>query len=106
MLIVPIFALIFIGGSYFLANRFLPGPLAMKAVPWMAGAAFLGYLLLPFVLGTVLTLLKMPVRTVPIPVVIAIEVFGALGGASLVLQGYVRRHRRRKAEREAQSTAF
>jgi hypothetical protein len=96
---------IFIGGSYFFANRFLPSASALKATPWTAGAAFLGYFLAQFIAGLILALLGIPPETMALPL-IAVSLLGAFGGGALVLHGFVRRHRRRKAEREAQSAVF
>ena len=106
MLIIPIAALIFIGGSYFLANRFLPSPIALKATPWMAAAALLGYILAQFLVGALLTLLGISPSTVGVPLLIAVSLLGSLVGAGLVLRGFVRRRSRRKAESETQSTVF
>lgn len=106
MLIIPIVAVFFIGGSYFLATRFLPGPIAVKAMPWMAAAALLGYVLTQLLIGVVLQLAGMPLASVSIALLIAASLLGALGGAVLVLHGFVRRRRRRIAEKEARSSVF
>ena len=106
MLIIPIAALIFIGGSYLLATRFLPASKVMKAVPWMAAAALLSYFLTQFVAGIFIFLLGIPAATVPFPLWVMLSLLGAAAGAALVLNRFVRRHRRGKAERDAQAATF
>jgi hypothetical protein len=106
MLIIPIVVLIFIGGSYALAVRFLPTPMVMKAVPGMAGAAFLGYYLAQFLFAVILRLIGVTIGGLTLLLLIAVSLLGAVGCAALVLRVFVRRHRRLKAEREAQSAVF
>lgn len=106
LLIIPIAALIFIGGSYLMASRFLPAPMVLKPVPWMAGAALLGYFVAQFLFAVVLRLLGVSVATAGAALTIAVSLAGAAGAAALVLRGFVLRHRRRKAETKAQSTVF
>ena len=106
MLLIPSIALIFIGGSYVLANRFLPPNLAMKATPWMAGAAFASYYAVQFLAAVVAGMLFGRVPMEYLPVFIGISILGAIAGAVLVLRGFVKRHRRRKADREAQAASF
>jgi hypothetical protein len=109
MLIVPIIALIFIGVSYFFANRFLPPNLAMKATSWTAGGAFVSYFVAQFIGSVIAGIIFGPtIATVPafLPVMILISILGAIAGGALVLRGFVKRHRRRKADREAQATVF
>ena len=106
MLMIPIAALIFIGGSYFLANRFLPPNVASKAMPWMAATAFLSYFATQFAVGIVLALMGFHAGNLSVPLLIGVSLMGSLGGAWLVLNGFVRRHRRRKAEKAADATVF
>lgn len=106
MLIIPIAALIFIGGSYFLANRFLPPTVASKAMPWMAATAFASYFVTQFVASIILALLGFRLVDAPIPIIVGLSLIGSLGGAWLVLNGFVRRHRRRKAEKAAEAGLF
>lgn len=106
MLIVPIIALIYIGGSYVAANRFLPPNLAMKAVPWMAGVAFAAYFVTQFVAAVIAGMLFGPNSVQHLGVFIVISFLGSIAAAGLVLRLFVRRHRRRKADREAQATVF
>ena len=109
MLIVPIIALIFIGVSYFFANRALPPKLVMKATTWTAGAAFVSYYVAQIVASIIATLIFGAAVTTSmemLPVFIGISILGAIGGGALVLRGFVLRYRRRKADREAQATVF
>lgn len=106
MLMIPIAALIFIGGSYVLANRFLPPNVASKAMPWMAATAFLSYFATQLVVGVVLALLGLTAGNLSVPLIIGLSLLGSLAGASLVLNGFVRRHRRRKAEKAAEAALF
>jgi hypothetical protein len=106
MLIVPIIALIYIGGSYFAANRFLPPNLAMKAVPWMAGVAFAAYYVTQFLAAVIAGVLFGPSVIDHLAVFIAISFAGSVVAAGVVLRIFVRRHRRRKADREAQAAVF
>ena len=110
MLIVPIIALIFIGISYFFANRALPPNLAMKATGWMAGAAFVSYFATQVVGGVIAGLILREavmehIATLNI-ILIVLSIFGAIAGGALVLRGFVKRHRRRRAEKDAQAAAF
>lgn len=110
MLIIPIMALIFIGISYVFANRALPPNLAMKATGWMAGAAFVGYYASQLVGGLIAGLILREAALEHMAalnvVLIVISIFGAIAGGALVLRGFVKRHRRRKAEKEAQAAVF
>lgn len=109
MLIIPIIALIFIGVSYFFASRFLPPKLKMKATTWTAAAAFVSYLAAQFLGGAIAGIVFGPtIATVPgfLLAIILISILGAIAGGALVLRGFVMRHRRRKADREAQATVF
>lgn len=109
MLIVPIIALIFIGVSYFFANRVLPPNQAMKATTWTAGGAFVSYYAAQVVAVIIATLIfGQAVTAAPafLPVMILISVLGAIAGGALILRGFVLRYRRRKADREAQAPVF
>lgn len=105
MLMIPIIALIFLGGSYFFANRCLPPKLALKATPWMAGVALISYFAMQFlaalITGIVLGLVALESSAVITPLLILISILGAIAGATLVLRGFMKRHQRRKADKEA-----
>ena len=109
MLIVPIIALIFIGISYFFANRMLPPKFVMKATTWTAGGAFVSYYAAQVVAVIFATLIfGQGVMATPafLPVMILISVLGAIAGGALILRGFVLRYRRRRADREAQAEVF
>jgi len=106
MLIFPIIALVFVGGSYFLAIRFLPAPVAVKAMPWMTGAGLVGYFVGQILFAFVLGLFGISAEAVGLPLLVAVSLLGALVAASLVLRGFAVRHRRRKAQKDAQSSVF
>lgn len=106
MLMIPIAALIFVGGSYFLANRFLPPNVASKAMPWMAAAAFVSYFVAQVIVGIILALFGLHAGSLSVPLLVGLSLLGSLAGAWLVLSGFIRRHRRSKAVKTAEAALF